>query len=200
MRTLFFALAATIVMGTAALAASNEQPPNGPAPNGQASSVQVTDAWARASAGAQTTGAAYISLKGGEQTDKLTAVSTPVANTAEVHESTSNGGIMRMRAIPGGLDIPAGKTVKLSPGGYHIMMFGLHHPLKASETFPLTLTFAHSAPITVTVTVRPIGAAASEDHTMGGMKMSPAGMNQGAMGGMQMDHGQMGHTQTDKAQ
>src|SRR6185437_4304779 len=136
MRSLILTLAATAFVGTAAAAAP---------PDTQASGVQ-------------TTGAAYLSLTAGGQADRLTAVSTPVANTAEVHESTSNGGVMRMRAISGGLAIPAGKTVKLSPGGYHIMMFGLHHPLKASETFPLTLTFAHSAPITVTVTVRPIGA------------------------------------------
>src|SRR6185437_4719922 len=120
MRSLILTLAATAFVGTAAAAAP---------PDTQASGVQVVDAWARASAGAQTTGAAYLSLTAGGQADRLTAVSTPVANTAEVHESTSNGGVMRMRAISGGLAIPAGKTVKLSPGGYHIMMFGLHHPL-----------------------------------------------------------------------
>jgi copper(I)-binding protein len=175
MRSLILTLAATAFVGTAAAAATP-------------SSVQVTDAWARASAGAQTTGAAYLSLTAGGQADRLTAVSTPIANTAEVHESTSNGGIMRMRAIDGGLELPAGKTVKLTPGGYHIMMFGLHHPLKANETFPLTLTFAHTAPVTVTVTVRPIGAAAMQDHMMGGM-------DHGHMDGMKMGAGA-----TEKAQ
>jgi hypothetical protein len=158
MRTVLSALAVTLLASSAAFAASPD--------------VQVTDVWARASAGAATTGAAYASLTAGEQGDRLTAASTPIAQTAEVHESTSEGGIMRMRPVPG-LDIPAGKTVKLSPGGYHIMMFGLHQPLKAGQSFPLTLTFAHAAPVTVTVNVRPIGAA----------------------GGMQMDHGQMGKTQ-----
>jgi hypothetical protein len=168
MRTLISILAApllvaTLLAGTAAVAAPPE--------------MQVADAWARASAGAATTGAAYLSVTAGEQADRLTAVSTPVAQTAQVHQSTSEGGIMRMRAVPA-LDIPAGKTVKLSPGGYHIMMFGLHHPLKAGESFPLTLTFAHAAPVTVTVNVRPIGAAAMQGGMMGGM-----------------DHGQMGKTQ-----
>ncbi len=182
MRTLMSALAVpllalTLVAGSSAVAASPD--------------VQVADAWARASAGAATTGAAYVSMTAGEQADRLTGVSTPVAQTAEVHESTAEGGIMRMRAVPE-LDIPAGKTVKLAPGRYHIMMSGLHHPLKAGESFPLTLTFAHAAPITVTVNVRPIGAATMPDHTMGGMDHGQMG---GQMGGMQMDHGQMGKTQ-----
>jgi copper(I)-binding protein len=173
MRTLMSILAATLLASSAVFAASPD--------------VQVTQPWARASAGAATTGAAYLSLTGGAQADRLTAASTPVAQTAEVHESTSEGGIMRMRPVPG-LDIPAGKTVKLSPGGYHIMMFGLHRPLKAGESFPLTLTFAHAVPVTVTVHVRPIGAGAMPDRTMGGM-------DHGQMGGMKMDNGQMGKTQ-----
>jgi periplasmic copper chaperone A len=163
MRTLMSTLAATLLASSAAFAASPD--------------VQVTDAWARASAGAATTGATYVSLTAGAQADRLTAASTPVAQSAQVHESTSEGGIMRMRPVPE-LDIPAGKTVKLSPGGYHIMMFGLHQPLKAGQSFPLTLTFAHAAPVTVTVNVRPIGAPAMPDRAMG-----------------DMDHGQMGKMQ-----
>jgi hypothetical protein len=178
MRTLMSALAAALLVSSAAFAAPPPvQAASGQAAPGQTAPVQVTDAWARASAGAATTGATYVSLTAGAQADQLTAVSTPVAQTAEVHESTSEGGIMRMRPVAG-LDIPAGKTVKLSPGGYHIMMFGLHQPLKAGQSFPLTLTFAHAAPVTVTVNVRPIGAGAVQDRSMGGM-----------------DHGQMGKMQ-----
>ncbi|HVY14494.1 MAG TPA: copper chaperone PCu(A)C [Rhodopila sp.] len=167
MRTMMTALAATLLLAIAPGAWA--APPD----------VQVTNAWARASAGPASTGAAYVSLTAGAQADQLIGASTPVAQTAEVHESTNEGGIMRMRAVHT-LDIPAGKTVTLSPGGYHIMMFNLHHPLVAGQDFPLTLTFAHSAPVTVTVAVRPIGAAAMQGHPMGGM--DHGGMNHGMMG------------------
>lgn len=195
MRPLTSAFAASLV-ATALLTASAAlaaPPPNAPGSSVQGSSVQAgsvqaSDAWARASAGAATTGAAYVSLTAG-QDDRLVSVSTPAAKTAEVHESTSEGGVMRMRPVTGGVALPAGKAVALSPGGYHIMMFGLQHPLKAGERFPLTLSFAHAAPVTVTATVRPIGAAAMGGSSMGG---SMGGMDHGSMGGMHMDHGSPG--------
>lgn len=133
-----------------------------------APTVTVSQAWARASAGAATTGAAYVTLTGGASDDTLVGVSAPVADTVQVHESSSEGGVTRMRQVTGGVAIPAGKTVALRPGGYHIMMIGLHHPLVAGQGFPLTLTFAHAAPVTVTVTVRPIGAAAAGHDSMSG--------------------------------
>ncbi len=136
-----------------------------------AGDVTVSNPWARASAGAATTGAAYVTLTGGAHDDTLVGVSAPVANTVQVHESSTVGGVMQMRQVKGGLPVPAGKTVTLHPGGYHIMMMGLHAPLVAGQSFPLTLTFAHAAPVTVSVTVKPIGAAAeaAHDHNMGNM-------------------------------
>jgi copper(I)-binding protein len=115
--------------------------------------VTVHDAWARASAGAATTGAAYVTLMGGSQPDQLIGASTPVAATAEVHETINDNGVMKMRPLPG-LAIPAGGTVTFAPGGTHIMMTGLKQKLTAGQSFPLTLKFAHTAPITVNVQVR----------------------------------------------
>ena len=117
------------------------------------SDVTVHDAWARASAGAATTGAAYVTLMGGSQPDQLIGASTPVAATAEVHETINDNGVMKMRPLPG-LAIPAGGTVTFAPGGTHIMMTGLKQKLTAGQSFPLTLKFAHTAPITVNVQVR----------------------------------------------
>lgn len=127
--------------------------------------VGVKDAWARASAGAATTGAAYVTLTGGKQADRLVSVSTPLTPMAQVHESSMDGGMMRMREVPG-VAIPAGQTVTFKPGGYHVMLMDLKAPLKAGQTFPLTLKFEHAAPVTVDVAVRPIGAAAAgaQDH------------------------------------
>jgi copper(I)-binding protein len=128
-----------------------------------ADGVTVQQAWARASAGAATTGAAYITLMGADQPDGLVGASTPVAATAEVHETTNDNGVMKMRPV-GTVPIPPHQMVTLSPGGYHIMMMGLKHKLVAGESFPLTLTFTHAAPITVEVKVQPVGSAPPTDH------------------------------------
>jgi periplasmic copper chaperone A len=132
----------------------------------QAGGVSAQDAWARASAGPTGTGAAYVMLMGGARDDQLVGASTPVAATAEVHQTLSENGVMKMRPAPV-VAIPAGGMVMLAPEGTHIMLMGLKHPLVAGQDFPMTLRFAHSAPLTVTVTVRPLGRAAP----MGDMKM-----------------------------
>lgn len=130
-----------------------------------AGQVVAHDVWARASAGAASMGAVYLALTGGAQPDRLTGASTPVAAMAGVHESIADGGVMRMRAV-NALPLLPGKTVTFAPGGYHIMLMDLGRPLVAGQTFPLTLTFEHAAPMTVEVRVRAIGAGATAgpDH------------------------------------
>ncbi len=124
---------------------------------GDAPSIQIDHPWARASAGAAKTGAAYVTLTDQGQPDQLVGASTPVAASAELHESMDDMGMMKMRPITG-LPLTPGKPVKLAPGGYHLMLMGLKAPLKAGDSFPLTLRFQHAPPQTVTVTVEPIGA------------------------------------------
>jgi copper(I)-binding protein len=118
---------------------------------------QVDHPWARASAGAATTGAAYLTITDHGQPDRLTGASTPVADTAELHESMSDMGTMKMRPVDG-LTLAPGTPVKLAPGGYHVMLTGLKAPLKAGDTFPLTLRFEHAPPLTVTIAVEPLTA------------------------------------------
>jgi periplasmic copper chaperone A len=100
--------------------------------------------------------------------DKLIGVSTPAAQQAELHQTTNQGGIMRMRPVAG-LELPAGKSVSLRPGGYHIMLTGLKTQLQPGQNIPLHLTFAHAAPIDVEATVRPVTASSG---SMPGMKMN----------------------------
>lgn len=118
--------------------------------------VMVHEAWARATPGGTTTGAAYITVMGGSQADALLGASTPIAAQTMVHETINDNGVMKMREVAS-LPIPAGQTVTFKPGGNHIMLMGLKHPLKAGDKFPLTLKFAKAGDITVTVTVRAIG-------------------------------------------
>ena len=71
---------------------------------------------------------------------KLVAAASPVAGVVEIHEMSMEGSTMKMRALPSGLDLPAGKTVELKPGGYHVMLMDLKSPLKAGDTIDVTLT------------------------------------------------------------
>ena len=160
MQYLMVSLLLAALTATSGLAAAPGEP--GQDLTGQ---VMVHDAWARASAGAASMAAVYLALTGGAQPDRLTGVSTPVAAMAGVHESTANGGVMRMRAV-NALPIFPNKTVTLAPGGYHIMLMELSHPLVAGQTFPMTVTFEHAAPVTVEVRVLAIGAGATAgpDH------------------------------------
>jgi copper(I)-binding protein len=73
------------------------------------------------------------------QAAALVSAASPVAGATEVHEMKMEGGVMKMRAVAR-IELPAGKTVKLEPGGYHIMLMGLSKPLKAGDTVPITLT------------------------------------------------------------
>ena len=135
----------------------------------QDTGVRVLKAWARASAGAATTGAAYVTLTGGNEADTLVGVSTPAAGTAQVHESIDDHGVMKMRPVVG-VAVPAHRTVTFTPGGYHIMLMALKHPLAAGQSFPLTLQFAHAAPVTVDVKIEAMGhSATGGGHE--GMKM-----------------------------
>jgi len=120
-------------------------------------SIQISHPWARASAGAARTGAAYVTITDLGAPDTLTGVSAPVADTVQVHETIDDNGTMKMRPA-GALALTPGKPLTMAPGGYHVMLMGLKAPLKAGDTFPLTLTFGHAAPQTVTVTVEAIGA------------------------------------------
>ena len=132
---------------------------------GDAPSITVDHPWARPSAGAAKTGAAYFTITDQGAADTLTAATTPVAATAEVHETINDNGTMKMRPVPGGLALTPGKPVRLAPGGYHVMLMGLKAPLKSGDTFPLTLTFAHAAPQTVTVKVEtPKSGPGGMDH------------------------------------
>jgi periplasmic copper chaperone A len=118
--------------------------------------VTVRDAWARATPPGMTVAAAYLTLSGGPQADRLLGASTPRAAMAELHVVTESDGMSRMRQTDG-VEVPAGGTVTLAPQGTHVMLMGLEEPLVAGQQFPLTLQFAAAGTVTVTVVVRAPG-------------------------------------------
>ncbi|HKQ26504.1 MAG TPA: copper chaperone PCu(A)C [Burkholderiales bacterium] len=99
--------------------------------------IRVIDPWARATVPGQKVGGVYMEIVSPRDA-RLTGVASPVARAAEVHLMTMDGGIMKMRVVEA-LDLPAGRPVKLAPGGYHVMLFDLKKPLIAGEKVPLTL-------------------------------------------------------------
>lgn len=139
----------------------------------QTGQPKIENAWARATPGKAENGAAYLTIVS-PVADRLTAVSTPEAKTAELHEMTTQGGIMKMRPLENGIDLPAGQPVTLKPGGIHIMLMGLKQPLKKGESFPLTLTFEKGGTEQVNVAVEAPGAMGSQaggSMPMGNMPM-----------------------------
>ncbi len=103
------------------------------------SPVQVQDAWARATVANQSATGAFMKLTAPAAT-RLVEVRSPVAGIVEVHEMKLDGDVMRMRAVPA-LPLPAGQTVELKPGGFHVMLMDLKGPVKAGDAVPLTLVF-----------------------------------------------------------
>ena len=119
--------------------------------------VTITDAWARATRPAQKVGAAYMTLQS-LQDATLVKIESPAAGTVEIHSMTMNDGVMKMRRLEE-LPLSGGESVKLAPGGFHLMLFDLAKPLQAGETVPFTLHFKDSAGNTSTVqTQAPIKA------------------------------------------
>ena len=106
-------------------------------PAGAGGPVQVLDPWVRATAPGQKVAGAYMELRGAEAA-ALVSASSPVAGTVELHTMRMEGDVMKMRAMER-IDLPAGQSVKLAPGGLHLMLTDLKQPLKKGDTVPLTL-------------------------------------------------------------
>ena len=126
------------------------------APN-QVGMIRVNDGYARSTVPKQANGAAYLNLANlGKQGDKLRRVSSPVAERVELHTSSMDGGIMRMRELDD-IPLPAGGSVVMQPGqGAHLMLIGLKQPLQAGKTLPLTLEFEKAGNLTLQIGIKPL--------------------------------------------
>ncbi len=136
-----------------------------------AKDVAVSDGWARASAGVNGVGAAFLTIHNmSSNADKLVSASTPVAKTAELHSHAEMNGVMTMRKVES-IEVGAGQMVELKPGGYHVMLFSLQKPLTEGDAFPLTLVFEKAGAVTVDVHVSGVSAMGhhmdGDHHPMG---------------------------------
>jgi len=130
--------------------------------------VQVREPWAKATVPGQKVGGVYMEIVARENL-RLTGVRSAVAEAAEVHQMKMENGMMRMRKVAF-LELPAGKTVKLEPGGYHIMLFDLRQSLVAGQKLKLELTVEdaskrqHRIAVDAVVRDRDAGPAGGQDH------------------------------------
>jgi copper(I)-binding protein len=127
----------------------------------------VTEPWIRGTVPQQrATGlfAQITSAKGGT----LVSANTPVAGVVEIHEMTLDGNVMRMRALPKGLELPAGKAVALKPGGYHVMLLDLKQQLKPGDSVTVTLVIAGAdnklETLVIQAPVKALGASGQPGH------------------------------------
>lgn len=119
--------------------------------------IKVEGAYARATAAGQAAGGGFLKLVNSGGDDKLIAARSEVAASVELHVMAMKGDVMQMRQVDA-IDLGAGQTVELKPGGYHLMLMGLKAPLQAGSSFPLTLKFEKAGELTVSVKVDAAGA------------------------------------------
>ena len=136
----------------------------------KAGDLVITQPWSRATPSGAKVAGGYLNIENkGSAPDRLVTGAGDVAGRVEIHEMAMNNGVMTMRPLDKGLTIEPGKTVKLAPGGYHLMLMDLKGPLKQGEKVPLTLEFEKAGKVTLSLDVQGVGAQAPMDHSGGHM-------------------------------
>lgn len=135
----------------------------------KAGDLVISQAWSRATPGGAKIAGGYLTIDNkGSAPDRLVSVAGDVAGKVEIHEMAMNNGVMTMRPLDKGLPIEPGKTVKLAPGGYHLMLMDLKKPLKQGDKVPVTLKFEKAGEVKLVLDVQGVGAqapAAGGDHS-----------------------------------
>ncbi len=148
-------LAAAMLLGTSAAAAADDV---------KTGDLVISQAWSRATPGGAKVAGGYLTIENkGSAADRLIGVSADIAGKAEIHEMAMDNGVMKMRALDKGLAIEPGKTVKLAPGGNHLMLQELKGPFKQGDKVPVTLQFEKAGKVTIALDVQGVGAQAPGD-------------------------------------
>jgi copper(I)-binding protein len=126
--------------------------------------ITVVGPWLRATPPRAPVAGGYMTIRNsGAAPDRLTGASVDFAKKGDVHEMTMDKGVMKMRALPNGLEIKPGQSVTLSPSSFHIMFMGLKRQIKEGETIPGAVDFEKAGTIAVQFTVESIGAKTGPD-------------------------------------
>jgi hypothetical protein len=155
LRTLLAALTATFIIANPAQAHSVK-----------VGALSITDLWTRATPPKAPTAAGYLTIENaGAEPDRLTGVTSPFAGSATIHEMSTKDGTMIMRPVEAGVEIPAGGTIALAPGGFHIMFMDLKEAFVEGAKVAVTLTFEKAGNIETFLHVLSLGARGPEgDH------------------------------------
>src|SRR5437868_7683277 len=129
------------------------------ADDAKAGDLVITQAWSRATPNGAKIGGGYLTIENrGAAADRLLGGTADVAGKVQLHEMAVANGVMTMRPLDAGLPIEPGKTVKLAPGGYHLMLRDLKSPLKQGDQVPVTLEFEKAGKVKLTFDVQDVGA------------------------------------------
>ena len=134
----------------------------------KAGDLLITQAWSRQTPSGAKVAGAYLTIENkGATADRLVSGSADIAGRFEIHEMAMDGGVMKMRPLDNGIAIDPGKTVKLAPGGYHVMLMDLKGQLKQGDKVPVTLQFEKAGKVSVSLDVQGVGAQApgGGDHS-----------------------------------
>ena len=149
--------------GVADLASAQSTASSSPALNVDTNDLVVRDGWVQEVPREQKITAAYMTIENHSAADiSLQSASAGVARVIELHKIELTDGMMKMRKVQA-IDIPAGETVELKPGGYHLMVIGLNRELKKGDTVSLTLQFSRDIKKTITLPVKPRSEMFKED-------------------------------------
>jgi len=154
------ALAATLLLVTPAFAH------NGVVHLGE---INISAPFTRATLPNAPVGGGFLTIENtGDQTDRLISATSSVAGDTQIHEMSMQGDVMKMRELAEGLEIPAGATVALAPGGYHIMFMGLNQAFVEGESITITLVFEKAGSVEVEL---PVLGTAADSAGHGAMEM-----------------------------
>jgi copper(I)-binding protein len=132
--------------------------------------LKIGQPWSRPTPPGAPTAVGYMTITNtGRAPDTLVGASTPIAASLELHQSSMAGGIMRMRPAPEGVTIAPGQTVRLEPGGYHLMFMGPKKPFAVGDHIPATLRFRRAGTVKVEFYVQEAAPEGAGGHAAMGM-------------------------------
>lgn len=162
------AVAALLAFGLAAAALpalAHDTHPAGHAAPITIGALEITGAFSRATLPNAPVAAGFMVITNtGTSDDRLVSASSPIAGMTQIHEMKLEGDMMKMAELPDGLVIPAGGSVTLAPGGYHVMFMQLTGPLVEGTNVPVTLVFETAGTVEVQLAVGAMNAAPGKGH------------------------------------
>jgi copper(I)-binding protein len=129
------------------------------------SAIEAEQPWTRATPPGAGAGGGFVTLTNhGDGDDMLLGATSPITKRVEIHIMEMDGDVMRMVPLPGGIELPAGGSVTLAPGGLHLMLMELGSPIVEGAPVPVTLEFQHAEPMEIELRVLPVGESPEGHH------------------------------------